>query len=332
MKRSKLLRTWYEQQRFFVSAGVNNALEARLAQAAGYDAVGLSGAGCAAMCGLPDAGLLTLTELVNTVRYVVDSVSVPVFVDGETGFGNIHAVRRTVKEIIKTGAAALFLEDQAELRRCGFIAGKRVLPVDEAVARYRAAVDIRNELDTDFILIARCDARGAVGGSLEDTIARAKAYRDAGMEVIYFEAIPSMHEINACIAQVAPPVYFSLGAIPLASRPSHDEMARMGIANAHYWMLRPLRNYPVDRLMWEIVHDVKERGPLALKEWNDWAQAFPWKRSAPPHFHEFMGFPDVRNVEKKFLPQEEQHKYRSSVGLYTPGDNPEVVKEDVEWR
>lgn len=332
MSRSTTLRGWYEQRRFFISAGVNNALEARLAEAAGFDAIGLSGAGCAAMCGLPDSGLLTLTELVNSVRYVVDSVSIPVTVDAETGFGNIHAVRRTVKELISAGASAMFLEDQAELRRCGFIAGKRVLPLEDAVAKYRAVVDVRDALAPSFVLLARCDARGAVGGSLEDTIARGKAYRVAGMDVIYFEAIPSLAEIEQCIAQVGPPTFFSLGAIPLNDRPTHQQMEQMGISNAHYWLLRPLRNYPVDRLMWEMLHDVKERGPRALAEWRQWADAFPWRFSEPPHFHDFMGFSKLREVEQAFLPAEEQDKYEQSIGLYTPGGDPDAVQKDLEWR
>lgn len=331
MKRSKLLRSWYEERRFFVSAGVNNALEARLAEAAGYAAVGMSGAGTAALCGLPDAGITTLTEVVNNARYIVGSVSIPVMVDGETGFGSIHSVRRAVREIIQAGAASMFIEDQAELRRCGFIAGKRVLPLDEAVAKYRAAVDVRNELDRDFVLTARCDARGAAGGSLEDTIIRGKAYRKAGIDVIYYEALQSMDEIKACIEEVGPPIYFTLGAIPTEGRPSHEEMAKLGIANAHYWLLRPLRNYPTDRLMWEMLHDVRERGAQALVEWNKWAESFPWKRPEPPHFHDFMGFAQIREVEKKYLPAEEQEKYEKSIGLYTPGEDP-TVKKKVEWR
>ena len=123
----------------------------------------MSGAGTAALCGCPDAGITTLTEVVANARYIVNSVSIPVMVDGEAGFGNIHALRRTVREIMSTGATSMFLEDQAELRRCGFIAGKRVLPLEEALAKYRAAVDVRNELDPDFVLTARSDARGAVG-------------------------------------------------------------------------------------------------------------------------------------------------------------------------
>ena len=331
MKKSKQLRQWYEERKFFVSAGVNNALEARIAEAAGYQMIGMSGAGTAAMCGYPDAGITTLTEVASNAKAIINSVSLPVQVDGETGFGNIHSVRRTVREIISIGAASLFIEDQAELRRCGFIAGKQVLPIEEAVAKYRAAVDVRNELDRDFVLLARCDARGAVGGSLEDTIRRGKAYRAAGVDVMFFEAFQSIDEIKTVIAEVGPPVYFSLAGLPHKERPSHEEMAKLGISNAHYWLLRPLRNYPVDRLMWEILHDVRERGPEAISEWNNWAESFPWKRSEPPHFHDFMGFAEVRDVEKKYLPAEEQEKYEKSMGLYTPGQDPKVKKK-VEWR
>lgn len=331
MKKSKQLRRWYENREFFVSAGVNNALEARIAEAAGYAMIGMSGAGTAAMCGYPDAGITTLTEVLANAKAIVESVSLPVQVDGETGFGNIHAVRRTVREVIAIGAASLFIEDQAELRRCGFIAGKQVLPLEEAVAKYRAAVDVRNELDRDFVLLARCDARGAVGGSLEDTIRRGKAYRAAGVDVMFFEAFQSMDEIRTAIAEVGGPIYFSMAGIAQGERPSHEEMAKLGIANAHYWLLRPLRNYPVDRLMWEMLHDVRERGPEAIREWNKWADSFPWKRGEPPHFHDFMGFAGIREVEKKYLPAEEQEKYETSIGLYTPGEDP-TIKKKVEWR
>lgn len=332
MKRSTQLKQWYQDRRFFVGALVNNALEAKLAEAVGFQALLVSGSGVAAMCGLPDAGVTTLTELVNTVKYIVNSVSVPVTVDAETGFGNIHNVRRTVRELIQIGAAGIFLEDQAELRRCGFIAGKRVLPVEDAVAKYRAAVDVRNELDPDFVLMARSDARGAVGGSLEEVICRAKTYRAAGMDAMYFEALQSMAEVKTCIDQVGPPTYFSWGAIPLADQPSHEEMAQMGVANIYYSLMRPLKSYPRDRLNWEIAHDVIKRGPKALLEWNEWARAFPWKYPEHPHFHEFMGFAEVRAVEERYLPRGELEKYDRSVGLYTPGQGPEVSKQGVDWR
>lgn len=102
--------------------------------------------------------------MLDNARAIINSTSLPVQVDDETGFGNIHSLRRTVREVISIGAASLFIEDQAELRRCGFIAGKQVLPMEEAIAKYRAAVDVRNELDRDFVLLARCDARSASGG------------------------------------------------------------------------------------------------------------------------------------------------------------------------
>ena len=331
MKSSTQLRTMYEERRFFATAGVNNALEARMAAAAGFDNVSMSGAGTAALCGMPDVGATTMTEAVNNARYIVNSVSVPVTVDCEVGFGNIHLVRRSVREIIQTGAAALFLEDQDFLRRCGFIEGKKVLPLEEALGKYRAAVDVRNEHDPDFVLIARCDARGASGGSVEEAIARGKAYREIGMDVIYYEALQSMDEIKACVAEVGSPIYFTWGAIPLEEQPSHEEMAAMGISNVSYWLTRPLRNYPVDRLLWEMLHDVREHGPEAMRRWYDWAQSFPWRYPEPPHFHEFMGFDSVREIEEKYLPPETQERYEKTVGLYKPGERADTPG-NVTWR
>jgi hypothetical protein len=258
-------------------------------------------------------------------------VNIPVLVDCDTGFGGIHNVRRTVREVIRTGAAGLFLEDQTELRRCGFIAGKTLLPIDKAVAKYRAATDMRNEIDPDFIIMARTDARGAADGGLDEAIRRAKAYKEAGVDVMYFEALQSVAEIRKAIEEIGPPIYFTLLAIPHEELPTHDEMAAMGISHVSYTTLRPLRNYPSDRLMWEILIDCRQRGPKALVEWDRWAEQFKWKYSEPPHFHDFMGFAEIRAVEQKYLPPEEQEKYAKSAGLYTPGEKLSVSKK-ISWR
>ena len=90
----------------------------------------------------------------------------------------------------------------------------------------------------------------------------------------------------------------------------------------------------MDRLLWEMLHDFLDRGAEALKHWNEWAKTFPWKYGEPPHFHEFMGFGKVREIEERYLPAEEQEKYQSSIGLYTPGKDPSLGEKElnVEWR
>ena len=124
-------------------------------------------------------------------------------VDADTGHGNALQARRTVKMLIQAGAAGCFMEDQKAPKRCGFVKGKQLISVDEAVGKYRAICDVRDEIRTLIsIIMARTDARGAVGGGLEETKRRAKAYADAGVDVIYAEALQSREEVRSVRASV----------------------------------------------------------------------------------------------------------------------------------
>ena len=153
-----------------------NAHHAQLTEYAGYKAFGLSGSKTSSWnYGLPDAGFLTQTELVEVTRNVCNAVKIPVLVDADTGHGNALGARRTVQLLIQAGAAGCFIEDQKAPKRCGFVKGKQLISIEEAVGKYRAVCDLRDELDPDFIIMARTDARGAVGGSLEEAIRRGKA-------------------------------------------------------------------------------------------------------------------------------------------------------------
>ena len=169
MKQTTRLRQLFERPEVFVLPGCTNAFEAQLVQWIGYEACYMSGAGTSGtLAGLPDAGLLSGSEMVMNAGYMAQAVDIPLVSDADTGYGNAVNVRRTVHAFIRAGVAGIHIEDQVAPKRCGFVAGKQVIPIDEAVGKYRAAVDARNELDEDFIIIARTDSRGAVGGTLED--------------------------------------------------------------------------------------------------------------------------------------------------------------------
>ncbi|MBI1737141.1 MAG: isocitrate lyase/PEP mutase family protein, partial [Candidatus Rokubacteria bacterium] len=118
---------------------------------------------------------------------VATAVDLPIIADADDGYGNALSTIRTVQEFVKTGVAGIHLEDQRFPKRCGHIAGKTVVDLDEAIGKYRAAVDTRNRLDPEFVLIARTDAYGAVGGSLEEAIRRGRAYADAGVDLVWCE-------------------------------------------------------------------------------------------------------------------------------------------------
>ena len=140
-------------------------------------------------------------------------VNIPAMVDCDTGFGNAINVRRTVASMIRAGAAGLFIEDQVTPKRCAFVKGKEVISLEEAVGKYRAAIDVRNELDPDFIIMARTDARTAVGGSLEEVIRRGKAYLDAGADILYVAALQSRDEIKQVRERFERPSAFSIGVL-----------------------------------------------------------------------------------------------------------------------
>src|SRR6266404_8375744 len=157
--------------------GVPNAAMARQVERAGFEAVYISGAGMAnATAGVPDIGLLTLTEVVQLAGYVANAVDIPAIVDADTGFGGAENVARTVRELERAGLAGCHIEDQEFPKRCGHLAGKDLVDVDEMVGKIKAAVAARR--DPDFLVIARTDARAVE--DFEQTIRRALRYIDAG--------------------------------------------------------------------------------------------------------------------------------------------------------
>src|SRR5947209_1328514 len=165
--------------------GVPNAAMARQVERAGFDAVYVSGAGMAnATAGVPDIGLLTLTEVLQLAGYIADAVKIPAIVDADTGFGGAENVARTVRELERAGLAGCHIEDQEFPKRCGHLAGKDLVDVDEMVGKIRAALEARR--DPDFMIIARTDARAVE--DFDRTINRAQHYLEAGADAIFPEA------------------------------------------------------------------------------------------------------------------------------------------------
>jgi methylisocitrate lyase len=205
--------------------GVFDALSARLAARAGFEVLFVSGYGMsAAQLGEPDFGILTQTEVVATATRICAAVDVPVIVDADTGYGNAVNVVRTVRDLVRAGAAGIFLEDQVWPKRCGHMRGKRVIPVEEHAGKIRAAVEARG--DSGLLIVARTDARQAVG--LDDAIARALAYRDVGADVLFVEAPQSLDELREIGRRLPPPLVANMveqGATPDLSA---DELGAMG--------------------------------------------------------------------------------------------------------
>lgn len=207
--------------------GAYDALSARLIQAEGFSAVYLTGAGLAnSMLGVPDIGLVTVTELRDHVARVAETVDIPLVVDGDTGFGNAVNTYRTVRLLERAGASAIQLEDQVFPKKCGHFAGKAVISGDEMAQKIHAAVDARQNDET--VIIARTDARAV--STLEEAFERAELYREAGADVLFVEAPESVDELRAIGARFDVPLVANMvegGKTPLCTV---DELSEMGFS------------------------------------------------------------------------------------------------------
>ncbi len=176
-----------------VAPFVLNAFHAKIAEAAGFQAVYMTGSGTSAEKGFPDVGLLSQTEMVQNAGYIVNAVSVPVVCDADTGYGNPINVWRTVREYEKAGVAAIHIEDQVFPKKCGFFEGKDVVPAEEMVEKIHAALDARS--DPDLVIIARSDAYAVNGW--EDTVTRCRAYMEAGADMVFVDGIKTVEDLEA---------------------------------------------------------------------------------------------------------------------------------------
>lgn len=254
--RRRRLRAAVEERRALLVPGAANALTARVIEDAGFDALYVTGAGVAnTLLGVPDIGLVTLTELVQTVEAIGEISSLPMVVDIDTGFGNAINTRRTVRLLERAGACGLQIEDQVFPKKCGHFDGKGVIPVAEMVSKVKAAVDARN--DENLLIMARTDARAIEG--LDAAIERAERYIEAGADMTFVEAPTSVDEMKAITARLKVPQIANMvvgGRTPLLPQ---AELADIGFALVLY------ANTPLQaamRAMSEVLGALKRDGGL----------------------------------------------------------------------
>jgi isocitrate lyase len=192
--KGRTFRRLLKDKPYLFTGGIYSPLDAQIAEKAGMKSIYLSGYSLAMLNGWPDMGLLTMTEVAKAASMVASAVDIPVIADADDGYGNALSTIRTVQEFLKTGVAGIHLEDQRFPKRCGHIAGKTIIPREEAIGKYKAAIAERDRLDPDFVLIARTDAYGSVGGSMEEAVWRGRAYADAGVDMVWCELSNSERE------------------------------------------------------------------------------------------------------------------------------------------
>ena len=310
MRQSARLRELLKSGRTLVVPGCYNALSAKILEKVGFPAVYMTGYGTSlSLLGMPDAGLATMTEMQANARFIANAVEVPLIADSDNGYGNAINVIRTVREYIQTGAAGIHIEDQIMPKRCGHVAGRQVIPIDEAIGKYRAAADARDAADPDFLLIARTDARGAHGGSLDEAIRRANAYLEAGADMAFVEGPTDLSEIERICAEVKGPIFYNQTGI--SPRLTEQQMNDLGIAVT----ILPGATMRVTlQAVYDFATKLKAEGVSAEAEFFKNFQDHP-----VGDFHTFAGFDQIREWEEAYMDPAELAKYVDSVGHQPKG-------------
>jgi 2-methylisocitrate lyase-like PEP mutase family enzyme len=286
MKRTALLRKLIEDEEILMIPVAHDALCARIAEQSGFKAIFTAGyANSAALLGMPDISLLTLTEMVEVASRVADAVSIPVFADGDTGHGSIANVMRTVQQFEKAGVAGLFIEDQVQPKRCGHMAGKQVIAPREMVSKIKAALDARQ--DPDFIIMARTDAI-AVNG-IDDAIKRANLYKDAGVDLIFVEAPESAEQMRRIIREVDAHHMVNMlpgGKTPLVNARELQEIGYSAVAYA------TACTYTIAKAVRELFESLHKTGTTA---------GFEDRMMSFDEFNRLVGLERIREQEEAFL-------------------------------
>jgi len=283
-----------------------SATHARIMEQAGCEAgfVGTSGV-VGSYTGLADVGTATMTECVQIAGWIAQSVNFPVIMDGDTGHGGIMAVRRMVRECIRAGIAGVRIDDQPiEGKRRTQSAGVEVVPIEQAIARYRAAVEMKNELDPDFVVMAQCYARDAANSSLEDCIARLQAYRtQAGVDWVQLESPHSIDEIKLTRAAVEGPFSFMKGKLPRYL--GLEEHLALGVNIAWY---PGFTHQVMWAALWDFMQDFQKRGVPAWEDFVASRKDRPYPR--PDVGPEGEGGEKQRELEERYLSEAMLDQYK----------------------
>ncbi len=279
-----------------------------MAETIGFEAFFVAGSQTSAfLYGVPDTGIIGLREIADHARQVAARTAIPILVDCDTGFGNAVNVTYAVEELIRSGVAALQIEDQEAPKKSGVSAGRRSIPADEAVGKIAAATDARDRLDPLFSICARCDVLGAEGGTLAEAIERCGRYFNEGRaDLIWLNSIPSLEALKeACLAIPAPVVAVWGGA---SAEPSPAEYGAAGAKIALYPTVMSTIGITA---AWRVMHDFFERGPVAQREFTSQMDDSKW---GAPNRRRLLKHERVREIEDEFLPVHERRDYDGTLG------------------
>lgn len=296
MRRRDAFRRVVESDDATVAPLVHDALTAKVADTLEFDAIGTSGHGIAmSALGLPDTGYIGMSEMVTAIRNICHAVDAPVFADVDTGFGNFLNARRTAREVIRnTEAAGLYIEDQVDPKRCGQLDGKQVVPRDEAIRKVAAVCDVRDEIDESFVVIARTDALGAEGGSVEAAIDRGNAFHEVGADVVFVDAPTTEDEVRRIGDEIDAPLLYNYSGVlrSVSPRCSLETLGEHGYTLACFHGSLTPSIIATHAFM----HGVQQRGVGHIRAFEDEHDGLP-----VGDFYEFEGVSDVLDLESRYL-------------------------------
>jgi 2-methylisocitrate lyase-like PEP mutase family enzyme len=254
MNSAQTLKTLLTGEALAMAPGAPDALTARLIESAGFPAIYMTGFGAtASLTGCPDVGILTQTEMTTHARNMVRAVKVPVIADADTGYGGPANIERTVHEYLQAGVAAIHIEDQAAPKRCGHMAGIKLVSVEEMTGRLKVAIEARG--DSDLLIIGRTDALAAVGR--DEAIRRASRYREAGVDLVFVDAMKTIADAEAVAREVPGPLMISIVEGHETTHLLPQDLKSLGYALALY-PLSPL--FAATRAVSEVLRSLRRDG------------------------------------------------------------------------
>jgi len=291
-----------------VMPGGFSPLYALLAQEAGFECFFLPGSQLSHfLYGVPDNGIIGLRDLVDHARHMAAHAGIPILVDADTGYGNAVNVHFAVQEIIRSGVAAMQIEDQEAPKKSGTAAGRRLIPVDEAVGKIKAAVAARDAMDPEFSICARCDGIGAEGSSFDDTLKRCIAYvEEGGADFIWLNSVETKAQLKRACKEIPAPVLAIWGGKD--EPPTWNEYDKLGVRIALYPTIAATVGLQAS---WEVLSDFRKRGAKAMMDWHKRVVASPF---GTPNVKKLLGYDQIMNVEKRYLTKAAQRDYDSTWG------------------
>jgi 2-methylisocitrate lyase-like PEP mutase family enzyme len=294
MRITTKLRKLIEDPELLVMPGAYDPISAKLVERAGFKAVQCTGLGItASLLGKPDASIVSMREMVDRTYHIAHAVDIPVMGDGDTGFGNAVNVYYTAQEFERAGAAGVNLEDQVMPKRCGHLAGKEVVSLEEMVLKLQAARDALT--DPDFVINARTDTL-ALGG-IDEAVRRGNAYLEAGATMVFADGVSSREQIRALVQGIKGPVGVNMvegGKTPPSL--TFAELQEMGVARVSL----PLTTlYASIEGMRYVLEKVKKNGGI---------QGYEDRIAGFEQTHELIGMNEVYKLEERYLPKQTLHR------------------------